>query len=120
MLTALKSVATVGLATATLILATAPSASAHCGSCGEGEGSQSHDSENIVPAAAGNESFSTLVKAVKAAGLAETLQGDGPFTVFAPTNSAFDKLPESTLKALMEPGNRSMLRDILKFHVAAR
>jgi len=117
MLTALKSVAAVGLATATLTLATAASASAHCGSCGEGEGSQSHDSENIVQTAAGNESFSTLVKAVKAAGLAETLRGDGPFTVFAPTNSAFDKLSESTLKALMEPGNRSMLRDILKFHV---
>lgn len=71
----------------------------------------------IVDIAAGNESFSTLVTAVKAAGLAETLSGNGPFTVFAPTNDAFAKLPEGTVESLLKPENVDKLRAILTYHV---
>ena len=57
--------------------------------------------------------------AVKAAGLVETLQGDGPFTVFAPTNEAFDKLPKGTVETLLKPENKQMLSSILTYHVVA-
>ena len=67
----------------------------------------------IVDIAAGNPSFSTLVTAVKAAGLAETLSGKGPFTVFAPTNAAFAALPKGTLEMLLKPENRDLLRKVL-------
>jgi uncharacterized surface protein with fasciclin (FAS1) repeats len=73
--------------------------------------------QDIVAVAAGNESFSTLVAAVKAAGLVETLQGEGPFTVFAPTNDAFAKLPEGTVESLLKPENRDQLVSILTYHV---
>jgi uncharacterized surface protein with fasciclin (FAS1) repeats len=73
--------------------------------------------QNIVEIAAGNPEFSTLVSAVKAAGLAETLSGDGPFTVFAPTNAAFEALPAGTLESLLEPANKQKLADILTYHV---
>lgn len=73
--------------------------------------------KNIVGIAAGNEDFSTLVAAVKAAGLVETLSGDGPFTVFAPTNAAFAKLPEGTVESLLKPENKSKLAAILTYHV---
>lgn len=73
--------------------------------------------KDIVQVAAGNESFSTLVAAVKAAGLVETLQGDGPFTVFAPTDEAFAKLPAGTLENLLKPENRDQLVSILTYHV---
>lgn len=72
---------------------------------------------DIVAVAAGNENFSTLVKALKAAGLVETLQGEGPFTVFAPTNEAFGKLPEGTLENLLKPENKMKLTEILTYHV---
>jgi uncharacterized surface protein with fasciclin (FAS1) repeats len=75
--------------------------------------------ETIVEIAAGNEDFSTLVAAVTAAGLAETLSGDGPYTVFAPTNEAFAKVPEATLNALLEPANQETLAKILTYHVIA-
>jgi len=75
--------------------------------------------ETIVEIAAGNEDFSTLVAAVTAAGLAETLSGEGPFTVFAPTNEAFAKIPEATLTALLEPANKDTLTKILTYHVVA-
>ena len=71
----------------------------------------------LVDIAAGNEDFSTLVAAVKAAGLAETLQGEGPFTVFAPTNEAFAKLPEGTVEELLKPENRDKLTAVLTYHV---
>ena len=71
----------------------------------------------VVEAAAGNEDFSTLVAAVKAAGLAETLSGEGPFTVFAPTNEAFEKLPEGTVEMLLKPENKEKLVSILTYHV---
>jgi len=73
--------------------------------------------QNVVEIAAGNKDFSTLVAAVKAAGLAETLSGEGPFTVFAPTNEAFAKLPEGTLEELLKPENKEKLAAILTYHV---
>ena len=74
---------------------------------------------NIVELASGNEDLSTLVAAVQAAGLVETLSGEGPFTVFAPTNAAFDALPEGTLESLLQPENRDTLVEILTYHVVA-
>lgn len=74
---------------------------------------------NIVAVAAGNENFSTLVAAVKAAGLVETLSGVGPFTVFAPTNDAFGKLPEGTVESLLLPESKDALTGILTYHVVA-
>ncbi|PMN91503.1 fasciclin domain-containing protein [Enterovibrio norvegicus] len=73
--------------------------------------------QNIVDIAAGNPDFSTLVAAVKAAGLVETLQGRGPFTVFAPTNEAFAKLPAGTVESLLQPENKDQLVAILTYHV---
>uniref|UniRef100_UPI0036F31202 fasciclin domain-containing protein n=1 Tax=Stieleria tagensis TaxID=2956795 RepID=UPI0036F31202 len=73
--------------------------------------------KDIVATAAANKSFSTLVAAVKAAGLVETLQGEGPFTVFAPTDEAFAKLPEGTIATLLKPENKSKLVSILTYHV---
>ena len=72
---------------------------------------------NIVESAETMAHLSTLVVAIKAAGLAETLSGPGPYTVFAPTNSAFDKLPAGTLEALLKPENAEQLKSILTFHV---
>lgn len=73
----------------------------------------------IVGVAASNDDFSTLVAAVKAAGLVETLNSAGPFTVFAPTNTAFGKLPEGTVENLLKPENKSTLTSILTYHVVA-
>lgn len=73
--------------------------------------------KDIVGTAASIEDFSTLVAAVKAAGLVEALQGDGPFTVFAPTNEAFAKLPEGTVATLLKPENKQQLTNILLYHV---
>ena len=72
---------------------------------------------DIVDVASNNPDFSTLVEAVQAAGLVSTLQGDGPFTVFAPTNAAFDALPPGALEALLMPENRDLLTDVLTYHV---
>jgi len=73
--------------------------------------------KNIVEIAAGNEDFSTLVAAVQAAGLVETLQGEGPFTVFAPTNEAFAALPPGTVESLLQPENKEQLVAVLTYHV---
>ncbi|OEE59136.1 fasciclin [Enterovibrio norvegicus FF-454] len=73
--------------------------------------------KNIVEIAASNPDFSTLVAAVEAAGLVETLQGKGPFTVFAPTNEAFAKLPAGTVESLLMPENKDKLISILTYHV---
>lgn len=73
--------------------------------------------KNIVETASGMNNFTTLVAAVKAAELVETLSGDGPFTVFAPTNEAFEKLPAGTVEELLKPENKEKLQNILKFHV---
>lgn len=75
--------------------------------------------ETIVDVAVGNEDFSTLVTALKAADLVSALQGDGPFTVFAPTNSAFNKIDSNTLSSLLESDNKEALANILKYHVVA-
>ncbi len=105
-------------------LAAAP-AFAHCGSCGVGE-ADAHASEasaseasaqDIVAVASSAGTFNTLVAAVKAAGLVETLQGDGPFTVFAPTDDAFAALPEGTLEGLLADTDK--LRQVLLYHVVS-
>ena len=71
----------------------------------------------VVEVAQGNPEFSTLVEAVTAADLAGTLNGAGPFTVFAPTNAAFDKIPEADLQALLQPEQREALQGVLTYHV---
>jgi uncharacterized surface protein with fasciclin (FAS1) repeats len=73
--------------------------------------------ETITEIVAGNEDFSTLLAAVEAADLGETLAGEGPFTVFAPTDEAFAALPEGTLDTLLEPKNQDQLAAILTYHV---
>ena len=73
--------------------------------------------KNIVENASGAKSVSTLVAAVKQAGLAETLSGPGPFTVFAPTNAAFDKLPKGAVAGLMDPASKAKLAGVLTYHV---
>jgi len=73
----------------------------------------------IVETAAGNKDFSTLVAAVKAAGLVDTLSGAGPFTVFAPTNAAFAALPKGTVDTLLKPENKATLTKVLTCHVVA-
>lgn len=75
------------------------------------------DEKDIVETAVSAGSFTTLVAAVQAAGLVETLKGEGPFTVFAPTDEAFAKLPAGTLEELLRPENRSKLQSILTYHV---
>ena len=75
--------------------------------------------ENIVGLAVGNENLSTLVAAVKAAGLVETLSGNGPFTVFAPTNEAFAALPAGTVENLLKPENKDQLIAVLTYHVVS-
>ncbi|MGB2926369.1 MAG: fasciclin domain-containing protein [Limnothrix sp.] len=74
---------------------------------------------NIVELAAGNDTFSTLVAAVTAGDLVETLSGKGPFTVFAPTNAAFAALPEGTVEMLLMPENKALLQKILTYHVVS-
>ena len=73
----------------------------------------------IVDVAVGNENFSTLVAALKAADLVGALQSEGPFTVFAPTNDAFAKIDSKTLSSLLEPANKETLSMILTYHVVA-
>ncbi|SHL82820.1 Uncaracterized surface protein containing fasciclin (FAS1) repeats [Roseovarius marisflavi] len=76
--------------------------------------------DTIVDIAAGDERFSTLVAAVTAAGLVETLQGEGPFTVYAPINDAFAALPEGTVETLLRPENKDQLTSVLLYHVDDR
>lgn len=76
-------------------------------------------SSDIVATAVATPSLSTLVTAVQAADLVETLQGEGPFTVFAPTNAAFEKLPEGTLDTLLKPESKADLSNILTYHVVS-
>lgn len=82
-------------------------------------GAPMYPSKNIVENAVNSKDHTTLVAAVKAAGLIETLQSKGPFTVFAPTNAAFDKLPKGTVETLLKPENKKMLQTILTYHVVA-
>lgn len=82
-------------------------------------GAPMYPSKNIVENAVNSKDHTTLVAAVKAAGLVETLSSPGPFTVFAPTNKAFDKLPKGTVENLVKPENKQMLTGILTYHVVA-
>jgi len=82
-------------------------------------GAPMYPSKNIVQNAVNSKDHTTLVAAVKAAGLVETLQTAGPFTVFAPTNDAFAKLPAGTVETLLKPENKAMLTGILTYHVVA-
>ncbi|HWW76805.1 MAG TPA: fasciclin domain-containing protein [Pyrinomonadaceae bacterium] len=82
-------------------------------------GAAMYRTKNIVENAMNSADHTTLVAAVKAAGLVETLQGKGPFTVFAPTNAAFDKLPAGTVDTLLKPENKAMLTNVLTYHVVA-
>lgn len=82
-------------------------------------GALMYPSKNIIENAVKSKDHTTLVAAVKAAGLVETLEGKGPFTVFAPTNAAFNKLPKGTVETLLKPENKKMLQNILTYHVVA-
>ena len=82
-------------------------------------GAAMYPSKNIVQNAVNSKDHTTLVAAVKAAGLVETLSSVGPFTVFAPTNAAFDKLPKGTVGTLVKPENKATLTSILTYHVIA-
>lgn len=82
-------------------------------------GAPMYASKNIIENAVHSKDHTTLVAAVKAAGLVETLQGAGPFTVFAPTNEAFAKLPKGTVESLVKPENKATLTKILTYHVVA-
>jgi len=80
-------------------------------------GAPMYPSKNIVQNAVNSKDHTTLVAAVKAAGLVDTLQGPGPFTVFAPTNDAFKKLPAGTVDTLLKPENKKTLTNVLTYHV---
>ncbi|TAN21723.1 MAG: fasciclin domain-containing protein [Chitinophagaceae bacterium] len=80
-------------------------------------GALMYPSKNIIRNAVNSKDHTTLVAAVKAAGLVSTLEGPGPFTVFAPTNEAFDELPAGTVNTLLEPANKAELTAILTYHV---
>ncbi|MHB1022361.1 MAG: fasciclin domain-containing protein [Acidobacteriaceae bacterium] len=82
-------------------------------------GAAMYPTKNIVQNAINSKDHTTLVAAVKAAGLVETLEGPGPFTVFAPTNEAFDKLPAGAVQNLLKPENKATLTKILTYHVVA-
>ncbi|HKM63171.1 MAG TPA: fasciclin domain-containing protein [Acidisphaera sp.] len=82
-------------------------------------GAPMYPSKNIIQNAVSSKDHTTLVAAVQAAGLVDTLQGPGPFTVFAPTNEAFDKLPPGTVASLVKPENKATLVKILTYHVVA-
>ena len=78
---------------------------------------ETKETRNIVDLAQANGSFKTLLKALDAAGLTKTLQGTGPFTIFAPTDEAFKKLPQDALQELLKPGNKEVLVKVLTYHV---
>ena len=82
-------------------------------------GAAMYRTKNIVANAMNSADHTTLVAAVKAAGLVETLQGKGPFTVFAPTNAAFEKLPTGTVETLLRPENQGTLKGVLTYHVVS-
>ncbi len=82
-------------------------------------GAAMYPTKNIIENAVNSKDHTTLVAAVKAAGLVETLQSAGPFTVFAPTNAAFEKLPAGTVETLLKPENKATLSSVLTYHVVA-
>src|SRR5205814_2250758 len=82
-------------------------------------GAAMYKTKNIVDNAVNSKDHTTLVAAVQAAGLVDTLKSAGPFTVFAPTNAAFDKLPAGTVETLLKPENKDLLTKVLTYHVIA-
>ncbi|MEN8816093.1 MAG: fasciclin domain-containing protein [Nonlabens sp.] len=82
-------------------------------------GAEMYPSKNIIENAVNSKDHTTLVAAVKAAGLVDVLSGEGPFTVFAPTNAAFEKLPSGTVGTLLKPENKEALQGVLTYHVIA-
>jgi len=113
MKTTLKSLIALGLVAASMTLAAQEKMMVMVG------GESMLPSKNIIANAVNSKDHTTLVAAVKAAGLVDTLQGAGPFTVFAPTNAAFAKLPAGTVDSLLKPENKSMLTKVLTYHVVA-
>lgn len=105
----LTTIAALATATATSVLAANPMVG----------GAPMYANKNIVENAVNSKDHTTLVAAVKAAGLVETLEGKGPFTVFAPTNEAFAALPKGTVETLLKPENKAMLTKVLTCHVVA-
>jgi len=103
---------------ATLILATGISFTAFSQTVSVG-GSPMYKTENIITNALNSKDHTTLVTAVKAADLVTTLQGAGPFTVFAPVNDAFENLPAGTVETLLQPANKASLTKVLTYHVVA-
>ena len=97
-------------------IAAVPSANAQTRMVG---GAAMYPTKDIIDNAVNSKDHTTLVAAVKAAGLVETLKGKGPFTVFAPTNAAFAALPAGTVETLLKPENKAMLTGILTYHVVA-
>lgn len=114
---AVASLALVGCSSSTDTAESSPSPAATSASPMETAVESPVADETIVGVAAGNPDFSTLVAAVQAAGLAETLSGPGPYTVFAPTNAAFEALPAGLVDALLLPENKEVLTQILTYHV---
>lgn len=86
-------------------------------SAGQSAVQDDESAKDVVKVAAGSKDHTTLVSAIKQAGLVDALSNAGPFTVFAPTNAAFDKLPKGTVEDLMKPENKEKLQDILQYHV---
>ena len=107
------------LATATLALVAAPSLAGSMARNPMVGGAAMYPTKNIVENAVNSRDHTTLVAAVKAAGLVDTLASPGPFTVFAPTNAAFGMLPAGTVDTLVKPENKGMLTSILTYHVVA-
>ncbi|MBV9926239.1 MAG: fasciclin domain-containing protein [Acidobacteria bacterium] len=118
-----RSVFALALAAAASLLAVGASAQMMGGGTANNNpmvgGAPMYKTKNIVENAMNSADHTTLVAAVKAAGLVETLQSKGPFTVFAPTNAAFDKLPAGTVETLVKPENKATLTKILTYHVVA-
>jgi uncharacterized surface protein with fasciclin (FAS1) repeats len=114
----MKSIKTFGLMLASVVLVNVSFAQNMDKTVDVG-GAPMYPSKNIIENAVNSKDHTTLVAAVKAAGLVETLEGTGPFTVFAPTNEAFDMLPKGTVETLLKPENKSKLTGILTYHVIA-
>lgn len=111
--------AVLSLALSSTALVAAPVALATAEKTVEVGGAPMYPSKNIIENAVNSKDHTTLVAAVKAAGLVETLSGPGPFTVFAPTNAAFEKLPAGTVETLLKPENKATLTKVLTYHVLA-
>lgn len=107
----------IGLSLTGCMTTTDPMIGASAGTTVMVGGAPMYGSRNIIENAVNSRDHTTLVAAVKAAGLVDTLSGAGPFTVFAPTNNAFAKLPAGTVDTLLQPANRSMLQSVLTYHV---